>query len=355
MSLARTVHVVVPEGIDDPSLPSGGNTYDRRLCHELAAVGWSVRRRAVAGAWPCAGQGARRALERTLGAMPAGALVLVDGLISSAVPEVLVPASRRLRLVVLMHMPIGSLGGRDGSFAREYAVLDSAVAVVATSEWSRRRLLAAYRLPPARVHVAHPGVDAAELAVGSDAGGNLLCVGTVTSGKGTDVLLAALSRIADLTWRCLCVGAVTLAPDFVADLRRGIRTTGLDDRFVLTGSLSGRELQTSYAAADALVLASRGETYGMVVTEALARGLPVLATRVGGVPEALGVTPDGRRPGLLLPAGDVAALAGSLRRWLCDPHLRRGLREAACHRRAGLTNWSDTADRVTRVLVEATR
>ena len=78
---------------------------------------------------------------------------------------------------------------------------------------------------------------------------------------------------------------------------------------MLTGPRTGRELEASYAAADVLVLASRAETYGMVVTEALARALPVLAPDVGGVPEALGVTPDGRRPGLLLPPGDVDALA----------------------------------------------
>jgi glycosyltransferase involved in cell wall biosynthesis len=339
--------------------PSGGNTYDRRLCQDLAAVGWSVRTRAVAGAWPWAGDAARRALEEALGAMPAGSLVLVDGLVASAVPEVLVPASRRLRLVVLMHMPIGCRDGRHGSLEPESlelecAVLSSAAAVVTTSGWSRRWLLEAYSLDPARVHVAHPGVDPAEPAVGSVRGGNLLCVGAVTPGKGHDVLLEALTRIADLTWRCLCVGALIRAPDFVADLRRGIHTAGLDDRFLLAGPRTGRELAASYAAADVLVLASRGETYGMVVTEALARGLPVLAPHVGGVPEALGVTPDGRRSGLLLPPGDVAALAGSLRRWLCDPALRDGLRDAARQRRAGLAGWSQTADRVARVLVEVT-
>lgn len=352
MNRARTVHVVVPEGIGDPLRPSGGNTYDRRLCQDLTAVGWSVRTRAVAGAWPWAGEAGRRALEEELGAIPAGSLVLVDGLVASAVPEVLVPASRRLRLVVLMHMPIGCRGGRDGSLERECAVLCSAAAVVTTSGWSRRWLLAAYSLDPARVHVARPGVDPAERAVGSGRGGNLLSVGAVTPGKGHDVLLAALTRIADLTWRCLCVGALTQAPDFVVELRRGIRTAGLDDRFLLTGPRTGRELEASYAEADTLVLASRSETYGMVVTEALARALPVLAPDVGGVPEALGVTPDGRRPGLLLPPGDVAALAGSLRRWLSEPALRHDLRDAARQRRSGLAGWSKTADRVAGVLVE---
>ena len=75
MNRARTVHVVVPAGIGDPLRPSGGNTYDRRLCQDLTAVGWSVRTRAVAGAWPWAGEAGRRALEEELGAIPAGSLV----------------------------------------------------------------------------------------------------------------------------------------------------------------------------------------------------------------------------------------------------------------------------------------
>jgi glycosyltransferase involved in cell wall biosynthesis len=88
----------------------------------------------------------------------------------------------------------------------------------------------------------------------------------------------------------------------------------------------------------------------MVVTEALARGLPVVASAVGGVPEALGVAPDGRRPGLLVPPADPAALAAALRRWLDEPDVRREWRAAAAARRATLTGWDVTAGRVAAVL-----
>jgi glycosyltransferase involved in cell wall biosynthesis len=109
-------------------------------------------------------------------------------------------------------------------------------------------------------------------------------------------------------------------------------------------------LDQAYSAADALVLATRVESYGMVVSEALARGLPVLATSVGGLPEALGRLPGGRRPGLLVPPGDAAALAAALRRWLTDASLRGRLRHAARQRRTTLRGWPVTSDRVSRVL-----
>ncbi len=79
----------------------------------------------------------------------------------------------------------------------------------------------------------------------------------------------------------------------------------------------------------------------MVVTEALARGLPVVATAVGGVAEALDGAPpaDAARAGVLVEPDDPAALADALRSWLTDPGLRSRLRAAAESRRARLGGW----------------
>jgi len=294
-----TVHVIVPDGIDDPGRPSGGNAYDRRICHGLAAIGWSVHEHPVPGSWPRPDAAARAGLTQVIARMPEGAVVLVDGLIASTVPEVLVPQADRLNLVVLVHMPLGDALAREAApeaRTRERAVLSADVTVVTTSAWTRRWLLDEYLLRPGRVHVAQPGVDAAKLAPGTAAGGELLCVGAVTPGKGHDVLLAALGAITDLPWRCVCVGTLTRDPGFVDHLGRQARDGGMGDRIRFAGPCTGADLDAAYAAADALVLASRAETYAMVVTEALARGLPVVATAVGGLPETLGRGADGSRP-----------------------------------------------------------
>lgn len=338
----RLVHVVLPNDIDDPATPSGGNTYDRHLCRGLAAAGWQVREYAVPGAWPRPSDADRAGLARVLADLPDGALVVLDGLVASAVPEVLRPQTPRLRPVVLVHMPCG-----DGA---EGETLATARAVITTSTWTRSRLLELYALPPEKVRVATPGVDPAPLAPGSDAGIQLLCVAAVTPGKGHDLLAEALAKTADLPWTCLCAGTHSRDPDFVRRVCRQVDGYGIGDRMRLLGPRTGEPLDALYAAADLLILPSRGETYGMVVTEALARGIPVLATEVGGVPEALGRAPDGSLPGILVEPDEPAALAAAIRRWLSEPDLRRRLRHSARLRRDTLTGWSATSELVSTTL-----
>ena len=351
------VHFVIPDGIDDPARASGGNAYDRHLCRGLTSVGWSVHEHAVPGCWPAPDAASLAALDGVVQQIPDDAVVLLDGLVASTAPDVLLPQARRLRLVVLVHMPLGHRPADDGADARmrERAVLSVAPAVVTTSAWSRRRLLELYSLSADRVHVAEPGVNAADLATGTVAGEALLCVAAVTSDKGHDVLLDALATITDLSWHCVCVGSLDRDPAFVEALRRRSLDDGIGDRVSFLGPRTGAELDRSYAAADLLVLASRAETYGIVVIEALARGLPVVAADVGGLTEALGHGADRIRPGLLVPPDDPAALGAALRAWLGDAELRGRLRRAACERRESLPGWSTTTSVISGVLAGASR
>ena len=366
------LHVVLPDTVRRPDRPSGGNTYDRRICDGLVRHGWIVHEHLVPGAWPHPDAESRVALARVVDDLPVDAVVLVDGLVGSCSAEVLVPRALRVRLVVLVHMPLGQSGVRatsgrtrvttdahsdavertgstDGS-SDEGRVLSEAAGVIATSLWTQRRLVELYGLDPTHIHVARPGVDPAPLASGTPTGGRLVCAAAVTQGKGHDALVDALGRVCDLPWRCVCAGSLALEPKFVDELRRRVRGLGLADRVHLVGPLSVSELDHAYAAADLVVLASHAETYGMVVTEALARGVPVIATSVGGVPEALGTGPDGNRPGLLVRPGDAEALGEALRAWLTDPGLRERLRDAARARRVALTGWEVTTQRVSEVL-----
>jgi glycosyltransferase involved in cell wall biosynthesis len=352
------VHVVVPDGIDDPGRPSGGNTYDRQLCRGLSSLGWSIHEHAIGGCWPRPDAASLQALAAVVQRLPDDTLVLLDGLIASTASEVLAPQATRLRMVVLVHMPLGHDPPADDAAEvrmRERAVLASAAAVVTTSAWTRQRLLELYDLAPQRLHVARPGVDAAELATGTTARGALLCVAAVTFGKGHDLLLDALARARELPWHCVCVGSLERDPAFVEAMRERSLDSGLVDRVEFVGARTGADLDRSYAAADLVVLASRAETYGMVVIEGLARGLPLIATEVGGVSEALGHGADGTRPGLLVAPEDPAALAAALGDWFGDAELRGRLRQAAIERRESLPGWSTTASVIAGALTGVSR
>ncbi|MFF1299951.1 MULTISPECIES: glycosyltransferase family 4 protein [unclassified Streptomyces] len=351
----RSVHFVMPGGVDDPTAPSGGNAYDRRVSLDLPGFGWQVHKHAVAGEWPRPGASARAELAAVLRGLPDDTVVLMDGLVACGVPEIVVPEAERLRLAVLVHLPLGDETGLDPVLAaeldaKERAVLRAVPAVVATSDWAVRRLVSHHGLAPDRVHVAAPGADIAPLASGTDGLSRLLCVAAVTPRKGQHRLVEALATVRDLPWSCVCVGGLAQDPEYVADLRALIAKYGLEHRLHLAGPQAGAELDASYAAADLMVLTSYAETYGMAVTEALARGIPVLATDVGGLPEAVGRAPDGGVPGILVPPEDPAALAAELRGWFGEADVRRRLKAAARGRRAALDGWATTARSLAGVL-----
>jgi glycosyltransferase involved in cell wall biosynthesis len=322
-----TLHFLVPAGFAER--PSGGNVYDRRVQAGLVGLGHGMVTQEVT--------------QTSAPVVPDGGLVLVDSLVVSWWARVLLASSARI--VPLVHTAFETPGERE--------LLAACPAVVTTSGWSRRWLVECYGLDPARVHVAIPGVDMADPAPGTDAGGELLCVASVVAAKGHDLLLSALASLTDLDWRCTLVGSLDLDPDFVDELHKTAADTGLADRLVFAGALPHDDVHAAYAGADAVVLPSRGESYGMVVTEALAHGLPVLATSVGGVPEALGHGDDGSTPGVLVRPDDAGALADGLRRWLEEPRRRERLRRSARQRRLTLTTWSGTTAQVAGALEAA--
>jgi glycosyltransferase involved in cell wall biosynthesis len=346
------VHVVVPEGFDNPGRPTGGNIYDRRVCAGLAEAGWEVLVATVGAAWPVPDSGARSDLARIISAIPDDEIALIDGLIASPTAAQLLPHAGRIRMTVLLHMPLAAaLDTRHDASAQrsERVVLRAATGVVVTSEWTRQQVLTRYEIPACRVHVARPGVDRVA-APARPVRGHLICVGALGRHKGQDLLVEALAELGDLDWRCVLAGSLDRDPDFVGQLQTRIARLGYCHRVRLTGVLTGAMLSHVYTTADLLVAPSRSETYGMAVTEALAHGVPVIAAAVGGLPEALGSGTGGTRPGQLIPSGDQAALAAAIGDWLGDERHRHRLRAAARQRRSNLRGWEQTTQEIANAL-----
>ncbi|WP_017623873.1 glycosyltransferase family 4 protein [Nocardiopsis chromatogenes] len=346
---------VIPGGAADPAAPSGGNVYDRRTLEELARAGPPVRQVPVDGEWPDPDAAGRARLAAALADLPDGAPVLVDGLVACGVPDIVVPAAARLRLAVLVHLPLadetGTPPGRASALERgEGTVLRAADLVVATSGHAAQDLARRHGLDPARVHTVEPGSDPAPVAPGTDGSSRLVCVASVTPRKGHDVLVEALAANRGRRWECVCAGPEPADSAFPRQVRRRLGEHGLTGRVRFTGPLERPALDRVYAGADLVLLPSRAETFGMAVAEALARGIPVVASTAGALPATVGRPGDGRAPGLLVPPDDAPALAAAIRRWLEDAALREELRAAARTRRAELRTWQSAARDMAAVL-----
>lgn len=338
MSDARW-HLLVPGGLE---VLTGGTRYDRRMVEALQAQGQPVSAQGLPGRFPRTDATAQAAIDATLRALPDDAITLVDGLALGDADAVYARHAGRLRLLALIHHPLADEAGLDATeraalLAAETRSLALVHGVVVTSAFTARRLQA-LGLSGHSPSVAPPGTDPAPLAAGSGQPPRLLCVGAVTPRKSQDLLVTALAGVRERAWTCDCIGRLDQAPMYAQSVAEAIREHGLEDRLRLCGAVDDAALAEAYHRADLFVLPSRYEGYGMVITEAVARGLPVVTTDGGALADTL---PAGA--GLQVPAGDAAALSAALARLLDDPGERARLAAGARTARAELPDWPAAA------------
>jgi glycosyltransferase involved in cell wall biosynthesis len=227
--------------------------------------------------------------------------------------------------------------------------------VIVTSGTTAALLVADFAVPAGRITVAEPGTDPAPRSAASAAGSaalprtvRLVAVGSVVPRKGYDLLVRALAHLSQLDWELVIAGDRDRSPATATGLEAQIGSCRLSGRVRLVGSLDEGALGELYASADLVVMPSLYEGYGMVLGEALARGLPIVATTGGAAAETV---PDGAA--LKVPPGDTAALTAALRRAISDTGLRQRLADAAWAAGQKLPRWEDTARIVAGAIREA--
>lgn len=232
------------------------------------------------------------------------------------------PGVSRTRLAWLMH-----------GYLRIESLLTRLGAVVVPSE-AMRRFLAQHGIPQSRIHVIPSGVSAA--AARTRTGGDSFVAATTTSleyWKGVDVLLEALASVRrPVRLEIFGDGSQRSSLESLA------RALGIDVSF--QGFVDG--VRERLEDVDLFVLPSRAENFPIAVLEAMAVGLPVVATRVGGVPELVA----DEETGLLVEPGDAPQLAAAIERCAADPELRRVLGERGARRVAEQFDPAETARRV---------
>lgn len=335
----RSAALVVPGALTSRT---GGYIYDRRITEGLRQRGWTINVHELPDRFPFPDAETLARTDAVLAAIRAGTTTLVDGLAFGAMPVVAERHASRLRLVAIVHLPLAFDPGLDASTAfeleaSERRALATARLIVVTGR-TTIDLLQQYALPPGRLAVVEPGTDRAPSARGggSDAV-ELLCVATLNPGKDHESLLLALAQCTG-PWRLTCAGSLTRHPETANRIRALINQLGMASRVVLAGELEAEALEAAYHQSDVFTLATRRETYGMAIAEALARGLPVVSTTTGAIPDLVG-----NSAGILVTPGDRVGLAGALARVIDNGGLRARLKDGAMRVRDHLPTWDAAA------------
>lgn len=243
----------------------------------------------------------------------------------------------------------------------EEQVIGCADAVFASGEVEAGQLMSHYGVAPERIEMLTPGVDlaffspgqrwAARQAIGLGERPVLLFVGRIQPLKGVDLAVEALARLRNESAVLVIVGGPSgLEGELtMQDLHRRIAHHGLEDRVRFVDPQPHHLLSTYYRAADACLVPSRSESFGLVALEAAACGTPVVATDVGGLRNNVldGVT------GFLVPGRDPADFAARLDDVLADPLLALRLGEKGAERARSHT-WAASAAQAVEVFQRLT-
>lgn len=338
----------------DIGAPTGGYAYARHVLARLPGLGLGVRHLALPAGYPAPTADDLAATAAAFAHVPRSAVLLIDGLAYGAMPAALIAAIRQ-PVVALVHHPLAYETGVKPDRAKalaasETAALAHARRTIATSPLTARLLAAEFGVPADTIIVAEPGTDRKPRARGTGRPLRMLAVGAISPRKGYEVLIEALKPLADGDWQLTIAGATDRNPAAAAALQSAIRKAGLIDRVRLAGTVSDATLDELYDSADLFVMPSLFEGYGMVLAEAMARGLPIVCTTGGAAAETV---PDAAA--LKVPPGSAAGLSAALGTALDDSDLRHRLAEASWVAGLSLPQWDDTARSVAAVLNEVAR
>ncbi|GFZ97764.1 hypothetical protein GCM10011497_30490 [Elstera cyanobacteriorum] len=310
---------VYPGALDQPT---GGYRYDAALLAEWAAAGITVQAISLPGAYPQPTPDDLAVAEALLAPVPPNVPILIDGLAFAVLPgEWLDRLGKRWQ--ALVHHPLSLETGIDPALAAtfeasETQALRRAERVVVTSRATGETLTARFGVPAEKLLLAPPGVRRYARGV-AQVPPMILTVGAISPRKNFDGLVAALATITDLAWMATIVGSDQHSPETGAALRQQIDGLGLAGRIRLTGALTGADLDQAYAEASFYAHAAHYEGFGMALADALASGLPTVASVGGAVGDWL---PDGAA--IKVPP-TAEALAEGLRRLLTDPEAAQRL------------------------------
>ena len=342
----------------DLSAPTGGYAYDRRIIQGLEGLGWQIQLIGLGKGYPFPDRAQIEYARSVLQNLPQGVPVVIDGLALGALPDLAAEIAKRHPLIALVHHPLAfefGLSEPEVQLLRqsETQALQQVVRVIAVSPTTARDLHQHYGVPMQIIEVILPGTERihspkSRIQKNKDYFGlvHLLSVGSIIPRKGFHDLIAALEPLVDLSWTLSIAGDTSRNVGAYQRLLTDIKRFHLEDRIEVLGAVSNEELEHLYAKADLFVLPSLFEGYGMVYAEAMAHGLPIIATTAGAIPDTVP-----KEAGLLVPPGDIPALTSALKALMQDPSYRATLSSGALKAAGHQPTWEYAVQQFANVLV----
>jgi D-inositol-3-phosphate glycosyltransferase len=231
----------------------------------------------------------------------------------------------------------------------ERGIMKSADILIAPSPWEKEKMVAHFSADPGKIRVIPCGVDLdlfrpvppakARKSLGLSKRKFVLFVGRIDAIKGIDLLIRAIGCLVEDACLGKCdIGLIIVGGDRDADprietkemqrLRRMVQRLKLQKEVAFWGAQRQDLLPLFYSAAEALILPSRYESFGMVALEAMGCGTPVIASKVGG----LQFTVEDGRTGFLFPEGDWRQLAERIQKLITFPWVKKKMGKAALSR-----------------------
>ncbi|MEM9871237.1 MAG: glycosyltransferase family 4 protein [Pseudomonadota bacterium] len=328
----------------DKDRRTGGFIYEARVLDELNGMGCATQHLQLPASFPDPTPADMAVTVRALCAVPRDRPIILDGLVFGAIDPAGL-AQVQAPVIAMVHHPLGLETGLPPDRAaylraNERAALRHTAHVIVPSPETARVLRDDFAADPAHITIAPPGFDRPEVDRQPADPPLILSVGLLAPRKGHDVLLDALAQLTDLPWQAEIVGK-TYDAAYAARLR-----AQAGPRVTFAGELSAAQLNARFNAASVFALATRYEGYGMVLSEAMMFGLPVVSCAVGAVPATVGDA------AALVPPDDADALAATLRRILTDGTEAQRLSRLSHQKADSLPSWQDTARHFVDVVAE---
>lgn len=339
----------------DINLPTGGYRYDKEIINAWKGSGIDVELVSLQGNYPFPNERDKAKALDTIKDFPDADIAVVDGLLGGASPEFINALSKIIPVTALIHHPLCLENGLDEENATalkasEQKGLEYISQIITTSPATTKTVAKLFGFDDDKIHTVLPGVKRTQTSQGSENQTvHLLCVGSVIERKGHKILLQALNSLKHLDWRLDCYGSTEFDKELFDQIQDIIKTENLSKKVEFHGAVSDEKLEASYTISDIFVLPSLFEGYGMVYAEAIVRGLPVIATTAGAIPDTVPET-----CGILVEPNNSKMLAQALEKLISNEELRNKFRQNAIAAEPTFPTWQSSATQFAEILKDIT-